>query len=274
MSGADTANPLRAAARSETVEPFFFAGARGSLYGCHHRPANPTAQGAAVLLCAPTGHEYTACHRALRQLAAQLCRAGRHVMRFDYGGSGDSAGDYADARLQGWRDDIALAIAECRRRSGAAEVALVGLRLGATLALQVARQRSPREGDIARLVLWNPVLDGAALLREWRATAADFVAELGWQVPAQPEQVLGLPLSAGMVEDLNALDAGIEGLGALPVLICHDPADSTVPAFAERLAASGRRVEVRAIEGGAVWRKLELEAIVPAQTLSIIGAWL
>jgi alpha/beta superfamily hydrolase len=274
VSAAATTNPLRPATRSETIEPFFFAGPRGSLYGCQHRPANPAAQRAAVLLCAPTGHEYTACHRALRQLASQLCRAGRHVMRFDYGGSGDSAGDYADARLQSWRDDIAIAIDECRRRSGAAEVALVGLRLGATLALQVARQRSPREGDIARLVLWNPVLDGAALLHEWRDAAADFVAELGWQVPAQTEQVLGLPLSAGMADDLNTLDAGIDGLGPLPVLICHDPADSAVPAFAERLRASGRAVDVRAIEGGAVWRKLELEAIVPAQTLTFIGAWL
>src|SRR4030067_1026137 len=99
----------------------------------------------------------------MRQLAAHLARSGRQAMRFDYFGTGDSAGEYAQASLAQWQIDIGDAVDECRRQSGRERVCIVGLRLGATLAGKAAAQRE----DISALVLYAPVIDGQALLSEW-----------------------------------------------------------------------------------------------------------
>jgi pimeloyl-ACP methyl ester carboxylesterase len=75
-------------------------------------------------------------------------------MRFDYGGTGDSAGDGGRVSLREWTADLATAIEEVRRRSGMSRVALVGQRLGASLAWSAATQR----GDVDLLVLWDPIV--------------------------------------------------------------------------------------------------------------------
>ena len=74
----------------------------------------------------------------LEQLAAQ----GWHVLRFDYFGTGDSAGEFDEADLTGWEADIEQALDELLDMAGARKVALVGLRLGATLAARVAARAS------------------------------------------------------------------------------------------------------------------------------------
>ena len=63
-----------------------------------------------------------------------LAASGWDTLRFDYYGTGDSAGDLIEANLGGWEKDIEWAIEEARATSGANRVALIGLRLGANLA--------------------------------------------------------------------------------------------------------------------------------------------
>lgn len=102
-------------------------------------------------------------HRLYRLLAEQLARQGAHVMRFDYFGTGESAGQDEDGTLTHWRDDIVLADAELRLRTRATQTVWLGVRLGATLAM-MASAVSPTAPH--RLVLWEPLLDGAAYLKE------------------------------------------------------------------------------------------------------------
>jgi uncharacterized protein len=266
MSATDAARPPAAV---ERIKPLFFSGSAGLLYACHHAPLKPTAP-AAVVLCPPGGHEYNRCHRALRQLAALLAKQGYHVFRFDYYGTGDSAGDYEAASLEQWRHDIATAIAECRQRTVVERVGLIGLRLGATLALQAAAGRT----DLSWLVMWSPIFDGRALLVEWSAAQREFARALGHPWAHTIDQVLGMPLTAGMTAELSKLDVSGAGVRLSRALICHDAAEqSAAGALGERLRGTSSRIDVRTIEPSAIWRQEPLEPIVPFSTLRTIVEW-
>ena len=124
--------------------------------------ASPRSVVEAVVICQPLGHEYIRAHRSLRNLATRLSQGGLHVLRFDYFGCGDSAGDLKDATFERWRTDVATAIDELKDMSGATRVSVVGVRFGATLALLATASRR----DIDTAVLWDPVESGAVYIEE------------------------------------------------------------------------------------------------------------
>jgi pimeloyl-ACP methyl ester carboxylesterase len=129
-------------------------GPHAGLFGLYH----PGALGAktAVLLCPPLGQDLIRCHRLYRQLAHALAVQGMAVLRFDYYGTGDSAGSSEDVEWPRCLADVASAAEQLRLRSGCERMVGFGARLGGSLALAAA--------DSARLdelVLWDPVLDGA-----------------------------------------------------------------------------------------------------------------
>lgn len=142
--------------------PIYFESSGARLFGMYHDAGRASARSSAVLICAPFGHEYIRAHRSLRQLATTLSDRGHHVLRFDYFGCGDSAGEDADADIGQWLGDITAAIDELKAMARATRVALVGLRLGATLAAEAAAGRD----DVDGVFLWDPVTDGAAFVAE------------------------------------------------------------------------------------------------------------
>ena len=90
------------------------------------------------------------------------------ALRFDYDGTGDSAGLQDDPdRVASW-----LASVEAARQFlldlGAPDVSAVGMRLGATLAGCQAAAATP----FRSLVLWDPCLSGRTFLREGEALFA------------------------------------------------------------------------------------------------------
>ena len=75
------------------IEPFYFGTSSKPLFGCYHVPQSALRRDCGVLFCAPMGSEYVRFHRAYRQLADRLAKAGFPVLRFDFYGCGDSSGD-------------------------------------------------------------------------------------------------------------------------------------------------------------------------------------
>lgn len=139
--------------RPDAERPFFF-GADRSLFGIYHPPAARATQ--AALLCPPLGQDHIRSHRLYRQLANALAAAGMPALRFDFFGSGDSAGDSVDIRWDRCLADIAAAAAELRQLSGCNRIALFGARLGGSIAIAAAGSVEP-----SRIVTWDPVLNGA-----------------------------------------------------------------------------------------------------------------
>lgn len=180
----------------------FFGTSAEPLFGFYH-PARPSGgagkpRDTAVLLCPSTPQEYLRMHWAFRRLADALSRQGYPVLRFDYFGTGDSAGEPRDASLERWRRDIEVAARELRDLASTPKLAAVGLRVGAQLA-------SSADFSWSQLVLWDPVSDGSAYLRELEA-AQRGVHE---QNPAPPErldeELLGYPLTTSLRAELVAL---------------------------------------------------------------------
>lgn len=255
--------------------PLYFGPSDSALFGCYDPPAGAPARDRAVVLCQPVGQEYIRAHRSFVQLATRLARAGFPVLRFDYCGCGDSAGDVEDASLARWIEDVGRAIDEVRRRSGRSRVSLVGLRLGAALAAHAACVRD----DVASLVLWAPVFDGAAFLRELRQLQAELL-RFAYVRPAPgterdaAAEVLGFRLPAHLREELERLDLLAHGTCRAPQVLIIDHDTAGIAPLEQRLRASGVRVETRAVAGPRIWLSESFRALVPHQTLETIVQWL
>jgi exosortase A-associated hydrolase 2 len=144
-----------------TETPFFFGDNGGRLFGVLHEPAS-VPSGIPFVLCHAFGEEKLWAHRVFVTFARSLARRGHVVLRFDYLGNGDSEGDFADWSLAQGLANIGLAIDEVKKRASAERVGLLGLRLGGSLASQVAEERD----DIARIALWSPIVDGHRYMQE------------------------------------------------------------------------------------------------------------
>jgi alpha-beta hydrolase superfamily lysophospholipase len=144
---------------------------------------------------------------ALRELAISLAEKGQHVLRFDYRGTGDSFGDLGEVAISDWIEDITLAIREGRDLSGSSVVQLLGVRAGALLACRSAGT----SGDVQRLVLWDPVRDGAGYLRALRRIQMAIIEGNLYLSRAERRQTLheyaGHRLSERMIEEFRLLDA-------------------------------------------------------------------
>ena len=121
-----------------------------------------------VIVCNPMGYEQIHCHRSLRHLAEELADAGFPTLSFDYHGTGDSPGTDEDPdRIETWRRNIQDAILWIRAELGCEKITLIGLRLGASLAVLAATRQA-----VDQLVLWAPVVIGRQFARELKALSA------------------------------------------------------------------------------------------------------
>ncbi len=134
------------------AEFFEHEGAR--LYGVLH-PAE-TSRGVGAVIVHPFMEERQDSHPVLRSLAERLAREGYPSLRFDLTGCGDSSGDWSDGTVARWLDDVAGACERLRAAAGVRDVALVGLRFGATLAALSAARVGARA-----LAMVQPVVKGA-----------------------------------------------------------------------------------------------------------------
>ena len=183
------------------MNPFFFGSSREPLYGVYHPPRAHTTRPTAVVLCYPLWQEYMRAHRAFRQLAMLLSKAGFSVLRFDYFGTGDSAGESDAGDVSRWTHDISTAIDELKDTAGVSKVSLVGLRVGASLAAAVAAGRK----DLDRIVLWDPVVAGKTYVEKMVLTEQEN-GTTRRDGPPGTIGIKGFPLTSRMRAGLEGID--------------------------------------------------------------------
>lgn len=254
-------------------EPFFFGTETERLFGVYHEPTSMADRDEGVVIAAPYGRELMKTHRALRQLAIRLARAGFHVLRFDYRGCGDSAGEAEPCGVAEWTEDLGTAADELKDRTGVGKIAFVGLRLGGTLALLAGARRR----DVEALVLWEPILDGAAYAAEMQEVGRLYRRANRIEADAGPEDVMGFPLGGPLRQSLEELKLTMRRRPARRVLFL---AEGDPTPDAERLSAAlkklGATPESRPTAQARVWLGSQgvARALIPQEALKSVVGWL
>jgi exosortase A-associated hydrolase 2 len=249
-------------------ESFYFCEATNQLLGVYHPAALDCEREHGIVLCYPFASEYIRTHRLFVYLANKLAETGFHVLRFDYFGTGDSAGELTEASTDIWLDNIRSAAEELRESAGVSVISLMGMRLGATLAALAAHSDSSFEN----LIIWDPVFNGETFLQALSSQHQEWLIQhLLKPQSAQPQQeVIGFPLSKQLANSINKLD--LSCLAAPPVprtLLLFNQSPPALPAWS---AAATTIV----IEEGQVWQtnnNLE-NFLVPNKSINAILNWL
>lgn len=131
------------------------------LYAALHLPARPSPL-PGVLFVPPLLHEQPRSRRFMTEVASGLAAVGLPCLRFDFFGTGDSAGGGHECDFGSMQRDLDTAVAALRRHGEVDRVVLLGWRGGA-----LPLHAWLRNGGFADLlVLWEPIVDGQRWLAE------------------------------------------------------------------------------------------------------------
>jgi len=246
---------------------FFFDAAGARLYGFMH-PARAPAKPVACVVVHPFMEERQDAHAVLRSLAVALAARGHATLRFDLYGCGDSEGDWRGASLARWCGDVAAAADLLRREAKPAEVALVGLRFGATIA-GLAAERA----GASRVCLAQPVVDGAEYADE--LLLAHLAAEMVLHRKAgTTREALAARLAAGETVDLFGYDlTGALDREIREVDLARALAGVEVRALVVEVARSATARESREVKAlaAALGERATVRRVVEPQTLYAEG---
>ena len=237
------------------IEPLYFGKEPKLLFGIYYPPRHNNNIDAAIVFCSPIGQEYMRSHRTFLHLVKTLALNGLHVLKFDYYGCGDSAGKCEEGNIDQWILDILEAIDELKEGSGAKQLYLIGLRLGATLALLASNRRS----DVDGIVLWEPIVSGINYIDELRKTH---------------HQWLNGSFSKNMSKHNN--EDGVYVLPANTLLIESSTNKKDIDCFRQYLNEQNEACEYVNIPAPQIWVKGngESKAIVPLRIVQYISEWL
>jgi exosortase A-associated hydrolase 2 len=241
----------------------------------------------AVLIAPPFAEEMNKTRKIFADLATALSRAGVVSVLPDLFGTGDSAGEFRDARWDLWKENLQRVV-DWIASSGWQLAGVVGVRLGCALVAEMLRDGS----HVApRSVFWQPVLDGERYLTQFlrlRVAASmtdtagkETVAILrGRLLAGESVEVAGYELApalAAQIDRVRLADALGLQLGQLTWMELVRGDDGRLPG-ASQLAVdacvtAGLRVETAAIVGVPFWTSTEVvrNQELVARTIPALG---
>ncbi len=151
---------------------FFLPSIAGDILLSYFPATVATTQRRDVIFLPPFAEKMNKARRMMTLQARSLAAAGIGALLIDLYGTGDSQGDFADARWEIWRKDVSVAM-DWLRQQGSQSISCIGLRMGALLAMDLAQQNPLA---LEKVILWQPVLSGKNLLTQFlrlRITASN-----------------------------------------------------------------------------------------------------
>lgn len=267
---------------------FFLPAEPGHRFCIYHRPAEGSA-GRGVVYAHPFCEEMNKARRMAALQSRRLAAEGYAVLQVDLFGCGDSSGDFSDASWRIWKQDLKFALGWLKSRVDG-PLGLWGLRLGATLAADVARD--PAVG-IEHLLLWQPVSNGEQFLTQFLRLrlAAEMLAEGAAQSGVRelretlgrglPLEIAGYNLHPHLAAEIDALSLAdlvpaVRRVHCLEVNAMAEPKLSPASQRAlEVWRSKGLDVRAAAVRGEPFWSTIEVtecEALLAATESSLRGA--
>lgn len=210
-------------------------------------PSAPS--GECMLVVPPFAEEMNKSRRMITMLAQRSCREGKALLSVDLSGTGDSDGEFAEARVGHWIDDLACAMAWSAAR-GWRVTSVLGIRLGAILAGALVKQRGT---EFSRAVFWQPVTSGSRHIDQFlrlrvmasrmENDASESVAGLRNRLNAgETVEVAGYKLSGELCAEIDALDLLPQLAPPFPPIhwleVVADPAAQISPGTARTIEAA------------------------------------
>lgn len=248
-----------------------FIGAAGRrLFVLLRAPSLP--EGECTLVVPPFAEEMNKSRRIVTDFARHARLQGRGVLCVDLAGTGDSEGEFADARIGRWIDDLSTAIA-WSESLGWRVTSVLGIRFGALLAAVLVRRQAL---NLSRLVFWQPILNGSRMIDQFlriRVMAtrmgegqAEAATELRARLKAGDRvEIAGYALSGELCADIDALDLQRELTAAFPPIrwleVVADAEATMLPGTQRALEiarANGGRIEHAQVAGDPFWMATEI----------------
>ena len=253
---------------SVSATPEFIDGPNGRLFVLTFKAEQ--ARGHIVYL-PPFGEEMNRCRHLAAAQARQFAAAGYNCTIVDLSGTGDSQGALEQASWSAWQADANAVIDWCRNNHDL-PIILWGLRLGATLALEMTARR---RDCCAGAILWQPVTNGKTFLTQVLRARIAYLSGAGLPPETSDEirqrlatgediEVAGYVLGGQLAADIDSLKT--DGLPELPDLRIHwlqqtsRPADApsaAVQKVVDRLLALGASVDVHLFQAPQLWQLSE-----------------
>jgi len=270
-------------------EAFFLDGSAGRLF-CVFRPGRPRslpegAPATVVLVLPAFAEEMNKTRRMLSLFAQQAQAAGIATLIPDLYGTGDSEGDFGEAALEQWADDLRRAAQWLEARS-TASVSVLAVRCGALLANLLPAGRPG-----GSLVLWQPITSGRVYANQFLRLrfAGELLAGGGQADSAALRQemeregrleVAGYEVSADLLRGLESLELKqldpdrYSTIRAFEVGTLQPPAVSpALERVLEGWRRDGRDVAGAMVSGDPFWGTTEI-ATVPELVSATVDAFL
>lgn len=274
-----------AAARALPLAGAFIDGPQGPLLVVVHRPA--AAVRGAVLAVPAFAEEMNKCRPTVTAIARRLADQGYATIVPDLHGTGDSGGEFSQARWEAWLADL-HGVAGWAQAQGLPVTGILALRLGARLAADAIAAGSI--APVARTAFCQPVLDARQFLRQFlrlrmaatlgTAGAAESAAQLRARLESEGSlAIAGYRLAAPLARALEerpapaALPAGLGELAWLET--ARDaPAQASTRAqeLVRRFRGAGSRVQLAAFTQEPFWATTEI--VVPREMAAAAAAFL
>lgn len=257
---------------ADRLTAFFLPVGPGNRFCIYHPAVHNGSPDRGIVYVHPFGEEMNKARRMAALQSRRLAAAGYAVLQIDLYGCGDSDGDFGDATWDAWRADVRAAVAWISERMPE-PVSLWGLRLGATLAADLAREP---ELHVDRLVLWQPVASGEQFLAQFLRLhlAAEMLAEGAAQTGVRDLRAAlarGESLEIGGYELHPELASAIESLKLAELVpavktvqwldVSAQPEPRLSPASqraVEAWRAKGLAVQAAAVTGEPFWATPEI----------------
>lgn len=258
-----------------TFEPFFLEGSAGRLF-CLYFGAPPNVSPAAnVLYVPPFAEEMNKGRRQAAIQARDLAARGFSVLIPDLFGTGDSDGEFGDARWQTWIDDLKRATDWMQRRR-AAPLIVWGVRFGALLAADFL---GVCETTVDRLLLWQPVISGRMHINQFLRLriAADMIQGVqqgstrelfGELERGRSVEIAGYELHPDLVSEIVARDLTQLDAATLPNVRWFEVVsaqDRPIPVASNRLIQrwqeAGLGLDVDVVVGEPFWSTPEIAIV-------------